>query len=88
MPNIRSQSIGINGIELVASDGRSITLTTADILAHFQSEKGGKPARITATIAWVKLQIENAVGPEQVPQSLINFDWDDIQGMKNLGVRS
>jgi hypothetical protein len=88
MPNIRSQSIGINGIELVASDGRSITLTTADILAHFQSERGGKPARITATIAWVKLQIENALGPEQVPQSLIDFDFDDVAGLKHLGVSS
>lgn len=88
MPNLRSQSITPDGIDLVASDGRSITLTRAQVIAHFQTETGSKPVKIAATIAWVKAQIEAALGPEQVPQALIDFDFDDVAGLKNLGVRS
>jgi hypothetical protein len=88
MPNLRSQSITADGIELVASDGRSFVMTRAEVLAHFQAEKGARAARIAATIDWVKASITAALGPEQVPQALIDFDFDDVQGLKNLGVRS
>lgn len=88
MPNLRSQSIDANGLSLVASDGRSFTLTRAEVIAHFQGLTGSKPSRIAATIQWVKDSIEAALGPEQVPQALIDFDFDDVAGMKSFGVRS
>lgn len=88
MPNIRSQSLDSDGLSIVASDGRSITLTRADVIAHFQSEKGTKAARLAATIQWVKAQIEAALGPEQMPAALVDFDLDDVQGLKSLGMRS
>lgn len=88
MPNLRSQSIDANGLSLVASDGRSFALTRADVMAHFQSLNGSKPSRIADTIQWVKDSIEVALGPEQVPASLIDFDFDDIQGLKHFGARS
>jgi len=88
MPNLRSQSIDANGLSLVASDGRSFTLTRAEVIAHFQAETGSRASRITKTIAWVKDSIEAALGPEQVPAFLIDFDFDDVQGLKHLGVRS
>lgn len=88
MPNLRSQSIDASGISLVASDGRSFTLTRAQVLAHFQGLNGSKPSRIAATIQWVKDSIEAALGPEQVPALLVDFDFDDVQGLKHLGVRS
>lgn len=87
MPNLRSQSIDANGLSLVASDGRSITLTRADVLAHFQSLTGSKSSKIAATIQWVKDGIEAALGSEQVPAFLIDCDFDDVQGLKSLGVR-
>ncbi len=86
LPNIRSQSISADGLEIVASDGRSISLTRADVLAHFQSKKGGRAARIQATIDWVKAQIEAALRPEQVPAFLLDFDFDDLQGLKSLAL--
>jgi hypothetical protein len=88
MPNLRSQSIDANGLELVASDGRSFTLTRAEVMVHFQSETGGRAARLSKTIQWVKDSIEAALGAEQVPAFLIDFDFDDIQGLRSLGVRS
>ena len=88
MPNLRSQSIDANGLSLVASDGRSFTLTRAQVVAHFQSETGGRAARLTKTIQWVKDSIEVALGPGQVPAFLVDFDFDDIQGLRSLGVRS
>lgn len=88
MPNLRSQSIDTNGLSLVASDGRSFALTSAEVIAHFQSLNGSKPSRIADTIQWVKDSIEAALGPEQVPAFLVDFNFDDIQGLKNLGVRS
>lgn len=88
MPNIRSQSLTSDGLEIVASDGRSITLTRADVIAHFKSETGNRATRIQATIDWVKAQIEAALGPEHVPALLTDFDFDDVQGLKALGGRN
>lgn len=107
MPNLRSQSITPDGISLVASDGRSIVLTRADVLAHFQSLNGDRPSKIAATIQWVKQQIETAFTLDNneydpvtgalvlahppsslVLNALIDFDFDDVAGMKSLGVRS
>lgn len=88
MPNLRSQSIDANGLTLVASDGRSITLTRAQVVAHFQAETGSRAARLAATIAWVKASIETALGPEQVPASSLDFDFDDVAGLRGFGARS
>ena len=87
MPNLRSQSIDANGLSLVASDGRSFTLTRAEVIAHFQTETGGRAARLAKTIQWAKDSIEAALGPEQVPAFLVDFDFDDVQGLRSLGVR-
>lgn len=44
--------------------------------------------RLLATIDWVKAQIESALGPEQVPALLTDFDFDDVQGLKSLALWS
>lgn len=88
MPNIRSQSLTPDGLTIVASDGQSITLTRAQVIAHFQSETGTRAKRLLATIQWVKDSIEAALGAEQVPALLTDFDADDVQGLKSLVARS
>lgn len=88
MPNIRSQSLTSDGLTIVASDGRSITLTRTDVIAHFQGETGTRAKRLLATIQWVKDSIEATLGPEQVPATLIDFDADDMQGLKALAIWS
>lgn len=87
MPNIRSQSLTSDGLTIVASDGRSITLTRVDVIAHFQSETGTQAKRLLATAQWVKDSIEAALGPEQVPVLLTDFSFDGVQGLKSLGFR-
>lgn len=81
MPNLRSQSITIDGgITLVATDGRSFAATKEEVLTIFQAQVGSRAARIAATIALVKASIVAALGAEQVPQALIDFDIDDLNG--------
>ena len=49
-------------------------------LAQFKAET-------EARLAVMKAQIEAALGPEQVPAVLTDFDFDDVQGLKALAVR-
>lgn len=88
MPNLRSQELTADGFTMVASDGRTFTMTRAVAMAHFRTLNGSRANKIAATIQWVKEGIETALGPEQVPALLLDFDFDDIAGMKHLGVRS
>lgn len=80
MPNLRSQRIDDNGIELIASDGRSITITKADVLAHYQSETGSAATRKAATITWAKNQIVSALGKEQIDLAQLLIDADMTLG--------
>lgn len=76
MPNVRSQSVDKDGITIVASDGRVFSVTRAQIMAFWQAQTGGAPSRKSATIDWVKTNMEAALGPEQVPSTLATFDFD------------
>lgn len=67
MPNIREQRVDADGIYIVASDGRTFSLTRAEAIAHFKSETGTRAKKRAATIQWVKQSIETALGAEQVP---------------------
>lgn len=62
MPNIREQRIDANGIYIVASDGRSIELTVADIKRLTRGARSKAEGQLAIARA-----IENALGPEQVP---------------------
>jgi len=91
MPNLRSQIVGPldalgaafagkRGVHLQASDGRSITLTRADVLANFASQTGTRAARKLKTMQWVKDQIVAALGAEQIDPAGIAHDFDDATG--------
>lgn len=74
MPGLRSMSHTANGVTLVSVAG-SITLTKAQVIAHFQAEVGTVPVRVTATIVWVRQQIGTALGIDPVD---IGFLFDGI----------
>ena len=80
MPNIRSQALTANGLTIVASNGRSITVTKEDIRARFLIETGTNAQRQTKTITWFKSQIETALGAEQVPTAAITADVNTATG--------
>lgn len=80
MPNIRSQRVDSTGISIVASDGRSTTITKAQIQAFYQSTNGNAASRKAQTITWAKQQIESALGAEQVPQAILNIYIDTNLG--------
>lgn len=84
MPNIRSQSLTPDGLTIVASDGRSVTITLRDILANFVSQRApvGTPladrrdVRKQQTRDWIAQQIEAAL-TEQVTAASVGSDFDD-----------
>lgn len=65
-----------NGIYIKASDGREITLTKGQIRALTLPHLPDK------AVARMKVMqaIENALGAEQVPVGLIEFDFDEADG--------
>lgn len=70
MPNIREQRVDEDGIYIVASDGRSFSLTRAEAIAHFKGQSGTRAKKRQVTIDWVKQSIEAALGAEQVPMRI------------------
>ena len=80
MPNIRSQTLTVNGLTIVASNGRSVAVTKENIRARFLVETGTNAQRKTKTITWFKSQIETALGPEQVPTAVITADVNTATG--------
>src|SRR3990167_10041167 len=68
---LRSQRIDENGIELVASDGRVFRLTAQQLFNHYQQTPGNTPQRKIDTENWLTVEIEKALGPEQVPRVIV-----------------
>ena len=81
MPNVRSMQIGETGFEIVASDGRSISMTRDQIKAFFDAQAGPLPQRIQATLNFVRSTIETALGTEQLPiRQIIDLDFAQETG--------
>lgn len=94
MPNIRFQSIGPDGIHIVASDGREVRLSAADILRAFNTlpngdprgVDGGKDLRRNIEAAKelardrIALFIESQLGAEQVSASSLTIDFSEFDG--------
>jgi len=86
MPNIRAQS-GVT-LSLVASDGRSITIEPAELLAHYEGESGSAEQRYAATVDWAKGRIVAALGEEQVSAQSIDVEFELASGrVIHLAVR-
>lgn len=80
MPNIRSQRITDDEIYIQASDGREWTMTRAGVQTIYQAQTGNAAARRQKTLDAVKLSAETALGAEQVPVAVIDFDFDTAAG--------
>lgn len=83
------------GIYIQASDGREVTLTKGQLRARYVQEKqniprgfssgfsrgfGNRTARRAAAVAWIKSQITAALGSEQVDLSMLDSDFDHVDG--------
>lgn len=81
MPNLRSQSLTPDGITLTGSDGRTVTITKAQIIALYQTTSGSASSRKTQTLALVRDSIQTALGAEQVPTAKVTgLDFDPADG--------
>lgn len=91
MPNLRSQIvgpldalggayIGRRGLHMVASDGRTFTVTRAEIVANFLSQTGTVPQRKIKTLLWLRQSVRDALGVEQVDTTNITVDIDESTG--------
>lgn len=76
MPNLRSADVSKDGITLVASDGRTFSVSRTEIVAFWQAQGGNAANRKSATITWVLTNMQTALGAEQVPSALATMDFD------------
>lgn len=83
MPAVRSQTVYTDGgpqaLEIVASDGRTFTLTKAQIQAFYQSTSGSAASRRSQVITWIKNGIVTAFGT-QVSLTDLDYDFDLATG--------
>lgn len=68
------------------SDGFTLNWTTTNATAREVLYLAIGATVLAATIQWVKDSIEAALGPEQVPAALMDFDFDDLRGLKSLAL--
>ena len=84
MPNIRSQRVYTDGgpqaLEIVASDGRTFTLTKAQVQTFYQGTSGNAASRRAQTITFIKNGIVTALGAEQVSLAELDYDFDIATG--------
>lgn len=73
---MRSQLVTKDEITIVASDGRQFSVSRAQIVAFWQAQGGSAAARKTATVNWVKTNMQTALGAEQCPVGLATMDFD------------
>ena len=76
MPNVIRQSITRTAISVTGTNGVTVTLTVAEITAHYDTETGNATTRRLATIAWAKNQIANGIGVLVLTADEIDFDVD------------
>lgn len=77
MPNIRSQRIDADGLELVTSDGRVFAVTAAQIRARHLAD-GGRRDKVRA---WLRLAVKAALGCERIGDAEVDFDYDANTGV-------
>lgn len=83
MPNIREQEVTANGIRIVASDGREVTISREKLAAEFAASKlGTTAARKVAVGDVVKAMIVAALGEDQVGAEDLEFDFDPVDARK------
>ena len=89
MPNIRAMALVPNtSVTLTASDGRTITITKAQVQAWYATTSGNVAARTAATITLAKNAIVAALGAEQIDAALIDLTLTQANGITSHGVRS
>lgn len=80
MPNIRSQRVDDNGLEIVASDGRVFSVTKSQVRAFYLSTSGNAASRRNQTITWLKNGIVAALGADQVDILGLDYDFSTADG--------
>ena len=77
---LRSQKLDATGIEMTASNGKTFTMTAAQVRARFLIETGTVAQRGVKTITWLKQEIVNALGADQIDLAGLDFDFDRATG--------
>ena len=84
MPNVIRQSITRTAISVTGSNGVTVTLTAAEIVAHYDTETGNATTRRLATIAWAKQQLANGIGVTVLSDAEIDIDFDGTRAPTKL----
>ena len=84
MPNIRSQSISPQGIEVVASDGTVFRITRGELRARVQLETGTRPQKAAKALAFALQAMEDGLHKAQIDRAQVTLEFDDLTGEPTL----
>lgn len=81
MPNIRSQRVDDDGIHVVLSTGREITITPQMIRNRYLAETGTRDGRRTKVKTWLREQMSKTSGlAELLGEANIEIEFDEVTG--------
>jgi len=88
MPNIKAMAMIPNtSVTLTASNGKTITITKAQVQAWYQSTSGSASARLAATITLAKNAIVAALGADMISAADIDLLLTQASGITRHAVR-
>lgn len=80
MANIVEQRVDSDGIYVKVGDGRDVTITTQNILDHYNTEPGTVPEKRLKTREWIKDRITQICGTENIGYQEIDVDFNEATG--------
>lgn len=72
--------VGQVGIFVQSSNGKTVTITKAQILNKFNVSSGTTAQKMTTVRTWIGTQIETALGADMAPAALIAADFNSADG--------
>lgn len=84
MPNIVEQRMDSSGVYLRGANGKEVTITTTQILDHYDLEIGTMQQKILGTREWARNGIVFDLGEDMVSLEEIDFDFDPATGVPTL----
>lgn len=84
MPNLREQRVSKDEMFIAATNGQTVTITRADVVAHFATETGTRAQRRQKTRAWVVEQIRAALGDDILDPAKVTADFDDVDATRPM----
>jgi len=78
--SIRAQRVTEDEWFIQLTDGSSLTVTRADLIAQYQLASGNRTQKRAAVVAWLKDQVSTHLGITRLNRDNFIWEWDDTTG--------